>query len=216
MRGAAAALALSLACAPAAQAHPHVFIDSGLHPVFDEAGYLTSLDFHWWYDPNATVALLDAMALDLDQNWELTREEEELLTAELMNWQPDFNGFIVVEGVDNALSGPVRGQATLEADQMIHIRFTRTFDQKIRPEFLDVLVYDGEFYIAFALIEALNGDDVPKGCTAEIVPYDQTEEADLAAATLWDLDPYATPEDPNIGVLFADRLRVMCGPKLAG
>ncbi|MEL6584193.1 MAG: DUF1007 family protein [Pseudomonadota bacterium] len=216
MRGAAAALALSLACAPAAQAHPHVFIDSGLHPVFDEAGYLTGLDFHWWYDPNATVALLDAMALDLDQNWELTREEEERLTAELMNWQPDFNGFTVVEGVDNALSRPVRGQATLEADQMIHIRFTRTFDQKIRPEFLDVLVYDGEFYIAFALIEALNGDKVPKGCTAEIVPYDQTEEADLAAATLWDLDPYATPEDPNIGVLFADRLRVMCGPKLAG
>jgi ABC-type uncharacterized transport system substrate-binding protein len=37
-------------CAQAANAHPHIFIDSGVEVIFDSQGQMTALRISWAYD----------------------------------------------------------------------------------------------------------------------------------------------------------------------
>src|SRR6056297_2811011 len=71
----ALALLLTTLCAPAAWAHPHVFVDVTLRFLPDAEGRLTGVEVTWAYDDFFSLLVLEDRGLDADGDMILTEAE---------------------------------------------------------------------------------------------------------------------------------------------
>ena len=107
------------ACAPAALAHPHVFVDVTLRFLPDEDGRLTGVEVIWRYDDFFSLLLLEDMGLDPDGDMELSGEERAALKGfDLVDWPEGFEGALFLEtgGAAVALDPPEALDAAIAAE----------------------------------------------------------------------------------------------------
>ncbi|MCM2563843.1 DUF1007 family protein [Lutimaribacter sp. EGI FJ00015] len=201
------ASALLLFTAPAASAHPHVFVDTALHIVTDDAGRITGVEVHWAYDELYSLLVLEDMALDDDYDGVLTEAELEALHGFDMNWVEGFAGDLYASRSGGALVlGPPQPRGTEFADGKIVTRHYRPLADGTAQS-VTLRAYDPTFYTAYDLT---GGVHAPEGCEVAIEKPDLDSAYAEVEDQLEDLPP--DPEDyPAVGDLFADTVVVSCG-----
>ena len=105
--GIGAALMLGMG-ASMAEAHPHIFIDTGIETIFDAQGRVTALRISWTYDDFYSLISIEDRGLDPDGDSVLTPEEEAKLAGFDMDWDDDYDGdlYVLVKGEAIAMGRP--------------------------------------------------------------------------------------------------------------
>lgn len=196
-----------------AMAHPHVFIDTGLEFIVDEAGNLTHIRVTWAYDEFYSLLVLEDMRLDQDGDGVLTEAEEGFLTGFDAQWVEGYNGDLVVRMGDTVipLSGPLEPQATTEDARIVTSHLRAVEDGAVDANGLSIKAFDESFYTAYEVTRPVS----VSGAECEIVRTDPDIDAELAQmqAFLLTLDAdYDLEENdiPLVGEKFATEIRLSC------
>lgn len=200
-----AAVCLLLA-APVAQAHPHIFVETGLKLVSDDAGQLVGIEVSWTYDDFYSLLLLEDMGLDPDGDGALSAEELAKLDGFDLNWIEGYQGdlYLTTEGAPVELTRP-EGRGTDVIGGRIVSRHFRSF----APQAGEVIVkaYDPTFYTAYDLE---GGVSVPDDCTLKIQPADLDRAYTMVEEALYKNPAIPDDEYPEVGEAFADTVEVSC------
>lgn len=206
---------LSILALAGAEAHPHVFIDTGLTFRFDGEGRLGAVSVVWAFDDFSSMLMVEDMEMDQDGDGVLTDDEIARLTAMFSDWPEDFAGdlYLTRDGNPVALSGPQEVAVRYQQGRIV-VTHIRALLDRIRPEDerIEQQVYDPTYYTFYDLVGALeiSGRD---DCRVEI------EKADIAAAQRKYGDELAklTNDEimdqgkyPDVGGDFADDMRLEC------
>ncbi|MDF3855842.1 DUF1007 family protein [Paracoccus pantotrophus] len=206
---------LSILALAGAEAHPHVFIDTGLTFRFDGEGRLGAVSVVWAFDDFSSMLMVEDMEMDQDGDGVLTDDEIARLTAMFSDWPEDFAGdlYLTRDGNPVALSGPQEVAVRYQQGRIV-VTHIRALLDRIRPEDerIELQVYDPTYYTFYDLVGALeiSGRD---DCRVEI------EKADIAAAQRKYGDELAklTNDEimdqgkyPDVGGDFADDMRLEC------
>ena len=190
-----------------AAAHPHIFVDTKLRVIVDDAGNLEGVEISWTYDDFYSLLLLSDYGLDNDGDGRLRPDELSRLDGFDMNWIEGYQGDTHATRAGNTVRlGPPQGRGTsVERGLNTSTHFRAASGP---ADGLVVKAFDPTFYTAYTLVDAV---EVDGPCTATVIP------ADLDAAyTLVEELLYATPaaqaEDnyPEVGEAFADTVTLSC------
>ncbi|OYU38875.1 MAG: polyphosphate kinase [Pseudorhodobacter sp. PARRP1] len=200
-----------LGCAQTAQAHPHVFIDTGLEVIFDDQQRATGLRITWSYDDLTSLQIITDKGLDPDFDGTLTPEETAQLNGFDMHWDAGYPGdtYASMAGQPLALSGPADWTVDYK-EAKIQSTHLRSFAQPIAlTQPLLVQVYDPTLYVGYYLKLGATVTNAPE-CSARIVLPDLD-----AARTKLDAAIAALPQDaeaayPALGADFAEAMEVTC------
>jgi ABC-type uncharacterized transport system substrate-binding protein len=204
-RLAPAVLAMLLS-APMAQAHPHVFVETGLTLVADDAGRLIGVEVSWAYDDFYSLLLLEDLGLDPDGDGALTPAELARLDGFDLQWIEGYLGDLyLTAGETPVVLGRPEGRGTDVVDGRIVSRHFRSFAP------LDgtvvVKAYDPTFYTAYDLN---GGVQVPEGCRLTIQPADLDRAYTMVEEALYANPAMPDDEFPEVGEAFADVVEVSC------
>ncbi len=195
-----------LLTAPVAQAHPHVFVQTGLTLVADAAGRLVGIEVSWTYDDFYSLLLLEDMGLDPDGDGTLTPDELARLDGFDLQWIEGYLGDLYLTAGGAAVDlGPPEGRGTdLVAGQIVTRHF-RAFAPQSGP--VIVKAYDPTFYTAYDLE---GGVTVPDICKLAIQPADLDRAYTMVEEALYKNPAMADDEFPEVGEAFADVVEVTC------
>ncbi len=209
-------LALTLTCClpVPALAHPHVFIDTGLEFVVDEAGNLTHVQVTWAYDEFYSLLLLEEYRVDQDGDGFLTEAEEEFLSGFDAQWVEGYNGDLVIRMGETVipLSGPLEPKATTEDARIVTTHLRAVEGAPVPANDLSIKAFDESFYTAYEITRPVTVSG-PLACNIERTDPDIDAELAQMQAFLQSLDAdYDLEENdiPLVGEKFASEIRLSC------
>lgn len=158
-----------------AVAHPHVWVTVEATVLYDANQQIAGLKEQWSFDKAYSEYALDGLEKDAAGNY--TPAAFVALAKENMESLKDYNYFTEIYGDGTKLEiGPPEGAVVVRDDKTIlHLTYTVPLKQPVKAGAakLSFLIYDPEFYIAFAFVEtnpihlASGG---PAGCSTKIEP----------------------------------------------
>ncbi|WP_170414202.1 DUF1007 family protein [Ruegeria arenilitoris] len=195
-------------------AHPHVFIDTGLEFIVDDAGQLTHVRVTWAYDELYSLYQLEDMKLDQDFDGVLTENEEKFLAGFDAQWIEGYNGDLVVfaDGVPVSLSGPLEPTATTEDGRIVTTHLRAVDGDAVSASSLTAKAFDETFYIAYELTRPVTVSG-PASCQMDRIDPDIDGQLAQMQAFLLTLDAdYDLQENdiPLVGENFATEIFVSC------
>lgn len=207
------ALSLILLAAPL-QAHPHIFVNTGLSFVIDEQNRLTHVQVTWEYDELYSLLITEDLGVDADYDGVLSPEDITKLTGFDMQWVEGYNGDLVgaLDGVPLALSRPTSTTAALVDGKIVTTHLRAVDGTPAVTGTLSFKPYDGTYYTAY---EVGLGVTVQGRSGCEII----LDEPDITGAlAMTQAELAAIPEDMDIaeagfgdiGVRFATDVRLTC------
>lgn len=211
------ALAACLASAPAAFAHPHIFVDVGLEGIVDADGQLTQVKVTWAYDALFSLLVTEDKGMDTDGDAVLTPAEEAQLAGFDAQWVPGFNGDLVAElnGRVMDLSGPLQATAVMREGRIVttHVRDVAG-TPSIAGKVLTFAPFDPSYYTAYDVtgrveMTGITGCDIGKeepNLDNEMLNL-QRELAQLGQ----DQDTFEMGF-PEVGASFATKVVITCAP----
>ncbi|RKF16698.1 DUF1007 family protein [Roseovarius spongiae] len=191
-------------------AHPHVFVDTEVG--FDiDASRLSSLHIVWTYDEFTTLTIFDILELDADGDGVLNKDDLAKVASGETDWPDGYNGDVYLEADQRQVGfgKPTNASAEMHGDKIV-VRFDLPLNEPLdlSPGTAVLKFYDPNYYYAYTATGLMNPDT--GSCHATIVPF----EADAAAAALQNqlaaLSREETPEQQNVGQLFADEIVLTC------
>ena len=198
--------AIILACLAAPLwAHPHVFIDTGLKLVVNDAGDITGVEVSWKYDQLYSLLVLEDMELDDDFDGVLTEPELAKLNGFDLKWITGYEGdLFAFEGDKKLILGAPKNLGTSFEDGQIISRHYRALDGS---KALRLKVFDPTYYTQYEVFDA---PVLPEGCTVDVQKADLAKARALASAAQAGeaTDPNAA--FPEVGEAFADEIRITC------
>ncbi len=204
-------LALALGLSPGiARAHPHIYIDGGVDFVFDAGGRLTDLKVTWIYDALTSLFMLEDLGIDAAAP--LSAGDRARLAAYQTEWDAgyDGDGYLWDGPRRIGLSGPQAADADL-LDGKVAITFRRSVAAPFRPGPETVVkVYDPSYFTAYAVTAPVRLEGGAAGCHAVVEPFAPGGPLIALQRSLSSLPADATPEDAEVGALFADKVHVTC------
>jgi ABC-type uncharacterized transport system substrate-binding protein len=208
-------LSFCLLAASPVMAHPHVWIDTRVEVILDDANRATGLRISWTYDDLYSLYIVGDMGLDPDWDGRLTPEEEAKLAGFDMKWDAEFAGdtYALMAGAALSLSRPADWTATYSEGKITSTHLRR-FEAPVPvgSEPLIVQAYDPGYYVAYGIPVApvVTGGS---GCAARTYVPDlgAAEEALMAALSEYTPDVDLEAEFPAVGANFAEEVRVTCG-----
>lgn len=188
------------------QAHPHVFVETGLRLVASESGAIQGVEVTWRYDELYSLLVLEDMGLDSDFDGQLTMAELERLNGFDLQWIDGFEGDLYAQSAAGQLKlgAPQNRGTSLAAGQIVsrHYRALETAEDR-----LSLKAFDPTYYTAYDL--GL-GVDLPEGCTVKVVKADLEAARKLEAELLGDDVDDPEADYPEVGEEFADEIFVTC------
>ena len=205
----ALACCLALLPLPAAQAHPHIFVDTALRFVLDDQRNVTGVEVTWTYDDFFTLLIFEDMGLDPDGDAQLTEAELARLKGfDLIEWPPGFEGDLYAYARGQKIEMPRPTPVAVEITPDARIRATHF--RPIPPvpaAALEIQQYDPTYYVAYDVTGEVTASG---GCRAQVVQPD-LDEAERILADLLKEDPEYMFEVVEVGVYYADTIRFDCG-----
>lgn len=200
-----AAMLAAVAVPTIGAAHPHVFVDTALHVMTDDAGHITGVEVHWSYDELYSLLVLEDMELDGDYDGKLTEAELQALDGFDLQWIEGFEGDLYARnGAAPVTLGAPQGRGTSFENGKITSRHFRAIEGGGAE--LILRAYDPTFYTAYDLT---GGVHAPGTCEVRIDRPDMDAAYAAVDEALKDMPP--DPDDyPEVGDLFADTVRVTC------
>ncbi|WP_366525413.1 DUF1007 family protein [uncultured Ruegeria sp.] len=195
-------------------AHPHVFIDTGLEFIVDEAGQLTHIRVSWAYDELFSLLTLEDMKLDQDSDGVLTEAEERFLTGFDAEWIEGYNGDLVVTagGAPVLLSGPLEPHATTEDGRIVTTHLRAVEGGPVSANALVAKAFDETYYTAYEVTRPVTVSG-PNSCQLDLLDPDIDGQLAQMQAFLLTLDAdYDLEENdiPLVGENFATEIRLSC------
>lgn len=211
--GALLVAAAALSVSKPASAHPHVFIDGGVDFLMDEQGALHGLSITWRYDAFETLYVLTSIGIIPAPDGTLSPEDRETLIRKESNWPEDFHGasHLSIDGSRVQLSGPKALDATLKDGRLV-VRFRRDLEApaSMRNQQAEVAFFERTYYYAFSVAASPKIVGTDQECRVDVNPFVAVENDQVTQAALAKLGREETPEDTNVGALFADRIVLKC------
>ncbi|WP_120634509.1 DUF1007 family protein [Ruegeria sp. EL01] len=195
-------------------AHPHVFIDTGLEFIVDDAGQLTHIRVSWAYDELFSLLTLEDMKLDQDFDGILTDAEERFLTGFDAEWIEGYNGDLVVTagGAPVLLSGPLEPHATTEDGRIVTTHLRAVEGGSVPANALAAKAFDETYYTAYEVTRPVTVSG-PSSCQLDRLDPDIDGQLAQMQAFLLTLDAdYDLEENdiPLVGEDFATEIRLSC------
>lgn len=206
--------ALSFGASPA-NAHPHIFIDTGLEIIFDDMGHMTHVRVIWKYDDLYSLLLSEDYKLDPDHDGVLTDLERDQMAGFDAEWIEGYAGDleVMMDGQVLSLSGPMEPTADMVDGRLVstHLRaFNGT--PELAGDVASFKAFDPTYYTAYdvTLPVTISGRE-----DCQILRIEPDIDGQLAQmqAQLLTLDADADLEEndiPMIGGDFATDIRVTC------
>lgn len=218
VRGALLGVALLAGTAPAALAHPHIFIDATLEVIFDADGRAEALRIGWAYDDLYSLTYLVENGFDPEFDGILTTEETARLQGFDMNWEEGFPGdtYALQAGQPLALGRPEAFSAELREGRLVSSHLRRFAAPVAMTAPLVVQVYDPSFYTAYtiAAMPVLTGAALKEAgaCAVEVFEPDRAAADARLQAALEELagSPDVELDFPAIGDAYAEEAVVTC------
>ncbi|MEM9394139.1 MAG: DUF1007 family protein [Pseudomonadota bacterium] len=200
-----------------ANAHPHIFIDSGVTLMFDDAGQLGAVRIVWAYDELYSLLTVEERGLDKDFDGVLTSSERVTLAGFDMNWIEGFAGdaYLIVGGEEIPLSPPLEWDAAYDDGRIVSTHL-RALEERITvgqdPVILQI--YDPTYYTAYQISLPTRMENAPEGCKAQLFVPDFAAAGDQLRAALREFagseDAFLEDNFPPVGEFFAEEVRVTC------
>lgn len=189
--------------APPLAAHPHVFVDTGLDLVLDEAGQVIAVDVTWTYDDFFTLLIFEDMGLDPDRDGVLNGAELVRLKGfDLIEWPDGFEGDLYLTQNDTPVPLALPKPLSIAVEEG---RIVATHRRSLEPVDLQNLVvrqFDPTYFVAYSV----QSFGTPTGCDAFRAPANPSD-ADQALAEALQTDEVG-PVD--LGIHFADTFTLTC------
>jgi ABC-type uncharacterized transport system substrate-binding protein len=216
MRKRLASLAIFMvSAAPAALAHPHVWVEMRSDVVFDNAGKIAGVNVEWTFDDAYAQMALDG--LDANKDGVYSESEIAPLTTENMKSLKDYGYFTVMRLDGKQLeTGEAKEAGQLYANDKLKLHFHVPLREPLDPrsgEFI-VKVYDPDFFIALDYVKdepvAVIGQ-MPQGCAMQVKPVPTDEELEQTREMLATKGKDWQPENnEDFGAMFAQPVIVSC------
>lgn len=209
---------LCLALPGVAQAHPHVFVETGFTLIFDDAGRIAAVEIRWRYDELTSLFITEEFGVDADFDGVATEAELAALKGFDLDWPAEFAGDTHITQGGAALAlGPPEAGAVDYADGLVTTTHRRALAAPVDPGAGAVVIspYDPSYYTAYEVAwdPVLEGRE---GCKAELFVPDYEAAAGQLQAALDEVQAGAEAlgleeaEFPPVGDLFAQEIRVTC------
>ncbi|WP_208352213.1 DUF1007 family protein [Pseudaestuariivita rosea] len=201
-------LMFSLSLPVSAMAHPHVFVETRLGLIYNDAGQLEAVRVGWVYDEFYSLLIMEEMRLDPDYDGVLTDDELTQLKGFDLNWIEGFEGDLYIDGVEFA--GPVADDIALEDGRIVSTHVRPLAKPLSADQSVTIKAFDPTYYTAYEV-----AGDIPVEGRQDCAP--RLQKADIAAATdLLEELLFAAPQSeleenfPAVGEAFADSVTVKC------
>lgn len=208
-------LALCAALFPASMttAHPHVFVDGGVHFIMGAKNTLEALQVTWRYDAFETLYILSSYKLSLNDDGGLDEADRQTLVHLRSDWPEDFDGsaHLTVDGKAVPLEWPTGLDAHVK-DGRLEVTFVRnlTAPMDLTQRAVDVAFYESTYFFAFSITDPpeING---PSNCKGAVTPFTPNDQDTELMSLLAKLGREETTGIDNVGATFADRIVLKCG-----
>ncbi len=208
------AAAVAISAAGPACAHPHVFIDTQVEVIFDQAGKASQVRITWIYDDFFSLSILADQGFDPDGDGKLTEDERRRLPGFDMHWEAGYPGDSYALSGDTPLKlGPPHDYTADFVDGKLvstHLRdIEPTVDPVDRP--LVIRSYDPSYYVEYT-ITAPPKVTGREGCKVALVEPDLTaaDKQLQDALSNYSADMDVEMDYPAVGAAFADEVRIQC------
>jgi ABC-type uncharacterized transport system substrate-binding protein len=191
-------------------AHPHVWVELRVRPLLNEQGQFTGLQQAWRFDPFYSLILIEELQRGGPAS-ELDKRYDELASEVVANLQR-FDFFSRLHHSAQRLAvGTVTHYNLMRIGQRIEFSFELPLQQPVRLQgaVVSYQVYDPSYFIEI-LHEpngGINRDGLSEHCRVRLeAPNPTSEQIEQALA----LDVNDTPDDPQLGQYFAERVVLDC------
>lgn len=195
------------------QAHPHVFVDGGIDFVVEDGTKLTKLEITWLFDKFETLFLLSSSGVSLTEEGRLPQDAWSKLESEIGSWPDSFSGsaHVSVAGRPVPLSDPAQFDVRM-VDTRLELSFTRTLaqPQPLSGVTLRTAFYEASYFYDFSITQSPRLLGQAETCTADVIPFVAGEKEKSIQKALQALGKEQTPDQPNVGALFADTVYLTC------
>ena len=195
-------------------AHPHIFIETAVTVVVDDAGAVLGVEVTWVYDDFFSLLLVEDLGLDPDGDMALQPAELRALEDAVLTWPEGFTGDVWVDGPggDVALAPREDHRVMYDDGRVTEVHFRPLATPVSATEAVNVRVYDPGYYTAYSVTGPveLRG---PEGCQIWMTPADLNAAYSLLDEMLYGRpasDVGADEEFPEVGASFADTVTVTC------
>ena len=205
-----AALATALLSAPAAWAHPHVWVTAKAEVLFTPDGKVTGIRHSWTFDAAYTAYV--TQGLDTNGDNKLTTQELQGLADENAASLSEFNYFTVAKsnGRKLAFDTPREPQMEMEKDQLV-MTFLLPLKAPVPASgAFGLEIDDPTFFVYFTLDGAasLKLTGAPSGCATTIAKAKAIDAA--TQQMMQDEGIFQTPAGANLGLQYANKAIVAC------
>jgi ABC-type uncharacterized transport system substrate-binding protein len=204
----AAVLAASLLAAPAARAHPHVWVTVKTELVYNPAGDITGVRHHWTFDE--MFSAFAVQGLDANGDKKYSREELKELSETNVTSLAEFDFFTFPRGVKGAAFNPPVDYWLDHDGTALTLHFTLPFKTPVKARTMTVEVFDPTYFVSFELAQkdAVHLVGAPAGCTISAEgpkPMDPSKAARLGEDFF-----NSQAQSSDWGAQFANRISVKC------
>ena len=193
--------------APAAEAHPHVWITSASELIYAPDGTVTGVRHAWTFDD--MFSSYAVQGLDSKTKGVFTREELAPLAQTNVESLKEYAYFTFAkaDGRKEKFEEPIDYYLDYN-DTVLTLHFTLPFKHAVKARELVLEVYDPSFFIDFKMAEKdpvkLTG--APSGCQMKL----QRPGDGMAAAQQLNEQNFLNGENANFGRMFTNRITVDC------
>ncbi len=200
-------LALGFA-APAAQAHPHVYVTMKSEIVYDAEGRMTGIRHHWTFDDMFSSYALQG--LESKVKGKFTREELQPLAEVNVTSLKEFDFFTQgkMNGQKAEFEQPVDYFLEQQKDDLLTLHFTLPLKTPAATRDVDLDIFDPLYFVAFEFAdkEPITLKGAPAACKLSTVKLGDDSKSKSLSESLFNRP------DPNnpFGAQFANKIAVKC------
>jgi ABC-type uncharacterized transport system substrate-binding protein len=193
--------------APAANAHPHVYVTMKSEIVYDAEGRMTGIRHHWTFDD--MFSSYATQGLESKEKGKFSREELQPLAEVNVTSLKEFDFFTQgkMNGQKAEFEQPV-DYFLEQKDELLTLHFTLPLKKPSPTKDVDLEIFDPLYFVAFEFAEkepiTLKG--APASCKISTVKLGDDTQAKSLSESI-----FARP-DPNnpFGAQFANKIGVKC------
>lgn len=204
-----AVVALALMFAPAAQAHPHVWILVKSDLLFAPDGKVTGLRYVWTFDD--MYSAFATQGLDKNGDGQFSREELVELAEVNVTSLEEFNYFTVAKsgGDTLAFGKPTDYWLQTDKDNILALHFTLPLQKAATQKDFTVAIFDSSFFVDLSFPEGAKVELVgaPASCAADAI---RPQGTDTAASKLSESFFENLSASAQFGSQFASRIVLRC------
>ena len=209
IRLAVGAVMALLLCAPAAQAHPHVWVAARATVQFDKDGKITGVRHDWVFDEMYSAFATQGLGKDGKPP---TSEELAPLAKINVDSLAEFDFFTFAREGGKKLEFVAPVDYSLDADdkKIVTLHFTLPLKQPVPSKTFSFQVYDPTYFVAFGFekTDPIAMSAAPSGCSTSVMepqPLLAAESQRLTAAAAENFSPGA-----DLSSRLAPRVVVAC------